>query len=148
MPQGAFTCAADWQPDSSTLLLCPLGSCLATAWCLTRPDCRSIFPSAQTRRPGRISTEKAHSGPAYDLFSSATHVFTSAQMSLVLTNDVVAVRFVLGFEPSAATAALCKERNISVGDNNSKMRFPPRHWLAALARRRSVSLGCCSVCHF
>jgi hypothetical protein len=74
----------------------------------------ALFPSAQTPRPRRISTEKAYSGSAYYLFSRAAHVFTIADMRLILTNDIVAVRFVLGFERSAATAALSKERNISV----------------------------------
>jgi hypothetical protein len=35
-------------------------------------------------------------------------------MSLILTNNVMAVKFVLGFESAAATDAFPKKRNLSV----------------------------------
>lgn len=60
------------------------------------------------------STKKAYSGSAYYSFSSAAHVFTGAQMSLILSNDVMAIKFVLGFESAAATDAFSKKRNLSV----------------------------------
>jgi hypothetical protein len=63
------------------------------------PFLKSLIAHSASRAVPAISglprsTEKAYSGSSYYPFSSAAHVFTGAQMSLILTNNIVAVKFV------------------------------------------------------
>ena len=70
--------------------------------------------------PHCLSNEQADSGSAYYPFSGAAYIFASAQMSLILTHNVVALRLVLGFESSAATRTLSNERSFSPRDEDAK----------------------------